>query len=143
MSIRRGLLSQMASSGKDYISGTITIPTSGSSYTLNFGKSFSSYLFLLEMTDDSKASVLSSGATVARGYAFIGCYPRRSINNTPSESIIVDRYNPSSSASSYGALTGNQLSESSITLGMVGMTESGWDSLIKGCSYNYTIVSLE
>lgn len=143
MLLRRGLLKQMASNGKDFISGTVTIPNDVSSYTVLFGKSFGSYLFLLEMTDESKATALSSGATAARGYAFIGCYPRRSMNNTPSESIIVDRYNPSASTSSYGALTGNQLSQSGITLNVVGMTESGWDCLIKGCTYNYTVVSLE
>ena len=142
MAIRRRLIKQMASGAK-YISGTFTVPSSGSNYTVNFGETFGSYLFLLEMTDESKASVLSSGSTYARAYAYIGIYPRRSINNTPSQSILYDRYNPSTSASSYDALTGTQLSLSSITLDIIGMTASGAASLVKGCTYNYVVVSLD
>ena len=143
MSLRRMVMAQMAQNGAEYLKGTITIPNDGSSYTFNYGKSFGSYMIFLEMTDDSKTAVLNSGSTYARSYSYIGIYPRRSINNTPCESLLAQRYNPSSSTSSYGALTGNQLGTSSLTLPAANITASGWDALVKGLTYNYVIVSLD
>ena len=129
--------------GAEVIKGTFTVPDGGVNYTLNFGKSFNSYLFLIELDGDGKTAVINSGSTYARAFAYIGAYPRKSINNTEAESILVDRYNPSSSEASYGALTGTQLSVNSITLNTIGITGSGATSLVKGLTYNYTIISLD
>ena len=59
MGLRRMVMAQMAS-GAQFVKGTFTVPDSGSSYTINFGKTFSSYLYVIEMSDLSKQSLIQT-----------------------------------------------------------------------------------
>lgn len=142
MEIRRGLLMAMAAKGgADYVSGTFTAPSSGSSYALDFGKSFSSYMFLIEMTDDSKDDLINTGATGPRTFAFLGVYPAMAINNIDGYSVLVSRITPSTSALSTTYITSFVCSKSGIRLAVGGTGNA--NNVYNGYSYKYTVVSLD
>lgn len=44
-------MTQMAS-GADFVKGTFTVPNDVATYTINFGKTYSKYLYMVEMTDE-------------------------------------------------------------------------------------------
>ena len=141
MALRRRLIELMAS-GAEVIKGTFTTPESGSYYTFNFGKTLNAYFFLVEMTSDSKTALINSGQTAARTFAFIGVYPKRSINNSEvSNCVLIQRYNPSNGNTDAGALSTVALSNSSIEFPMSSVGNANY--IYRGYSYNYTIVSLE
>ncbi len=130
--------------GADYVSGTFTVPADATSYTLEFGKTFSNYIFLVEATDNAKTSIMSSGSTNARGYAYIGVYPKREINSEEySSNVYVMRVIPSTGTLSNGVTGGSMCSETGITFSTVDVTASGWSSLVKGLTYNYFIVAID
>ena len=58
-------MAQMAN-GAQFVKGTFTAPNSGNRYTLEFGKTLSKYLFFIEMTDNSKTTLLGTGLSGAR-----------------------------------------------------------------------------
>lgn len=147
MALRRGLMMAMAG-GAQFVKGTFTVPDSGSSYTLNFGKTFESYLFLIEMDSASKTMLVNSGEDGNRIYAQYGMYPMRSINNeTPSVMYAINRINPSTQAvSSYygnGAVSANTPADSTkITFNSAAVT-AGISYLYRGYTYNYYIVEIK
>ena len=141
MDIRRRLMGLMAS-GAEVIKGTFTTPDSGNSYTLNFGKTLNAYFFLVEMTSDSKTALINSGQTAVRTFAFIGVYPKRSINNSvASDCVMIQRYNPSNGNADGYAVSNVALSNSSIEFSVTSIGNANY--MYRGYSYNYTIVSLE
>ena len=143
MEIRRGLMAQMAN-GAQFVKGTFTVSDSGSSYTLNFGKTFSKYMYFVEMTDESKTAFISSGATAARIFCYVGIYPKREINNTSvnSNKLIV-RLNPSTSETSASYSSSFTESSTSIVFATSSVTGSTANALYKGYTYNYYIVEIK
>lgn len=130
-------------SGAEVIKGTFTTPNSGDYYTFNFGKTLNTYLFLVEMTSDSKTELINSGQTVVRTFAFVGIYPKRSINNSEvSNCVLIQRYNPSNGDADGSSLSTVALSNSSIEFPMTQIGGAA-NYIYCGYSYNYTIVSLE
>ena len=131
-------------SGPVCVSGTFTVPENANSYTLSFGRTISDYIFLIEATDASKTAMMSSGSTYARGYAFLGVYPKREINNeTYDANVYVSRAVPSTGVLSNGTLNNNICSSTGIAFTTVDVMASGWQYLTKGMSYNYFVVAID
>ena len=144
MEIRRAMMGVIAgmASGANFVKGTITVPNDSSYVNLNFGKSFSKYLFFIEATDESKQTMLNTGINGNRTYAMIGCYPDVTIGEiTESYNVFVSRINPSTSAKSTTYTSFTQ-SESSIGISAVDIYSGGANEMYKGYSYNYFIVEM-
>lgn len=144
MTIRRGLMAQMAS-GVSYARGTFTTDSSASTYTINFGKIFSRYLYLIEMTDASKTALMSSGQTSAKMYSCFGIYPPPAFDSLHSatRTYLSTRINPSTSNIDYSSsAVATNLDESSITLGNNAIT-GGANGLYRGYSYTYYVVEIK
>ena len=140
MSLRRGLLAQMAS-GKQFISGTVT--ATGTSCTISFGKSYSNYLFLVEMTADSKSELMDSGRTNVISFAWFGIHPERKINNIENGAKqTAVRIKPATSEMS-NSISGGTMTDSSISFNVADLSATSPTSMRTGYSYNYTIVSLD
>lgn len=136
-------MGQMAS-GAWYKSGKFTVPDSvNSDYTINFGKSLSGYLFLIEMTDDSKLSLQNSGLTANRIYSWVGIYPLRSIaNGDNAYNLLVSRYIPSTAAisGSYANVFTCDADSISMPIRSISNTVNG---IYPGYEYNYYIVEIK
>ena len=146
MEIRRqmmGVIAQMASGAK-VVKGSFTCPSSGNSYTIQFGKTFSKYLYLIEMTEASKTTLSSSGVNANQVYALLGAYPSPKINNIElsDKTGASFRINPSSQTAFNTTATVSNIGTSSIEIGIANMGASG-NAVYKELSYNYTIVSLD
>lgn len=147
MELRRGLMSAMAN-GADYIKGAFTVPNDASSYILNFGKTFASYLFLIEMDDTSKTTLVGSGESGNKLYAESGIYPLPSINNTnPSPMYIYERINPStqdvSATYGYGAVSSSAPADGTKITFSCGALTAGTSYLYRGYTYKYYIVAIK
>lgn len=132
--------------GAEVIKGTFTAPHTDStdSYTLDFGKSFSSYLFLIEMTDASKATLMATGDTKNRAFSFVGVYPKRSISSiVATNNVLITRVNASANTSDTVANYISRISDSSISINVYSLSLTGAYYLYPDYSYNYTIVSLD
>ena len=147
MELRRRIIEAMASGGAEVIKGTfIADGGQANSYTLSWGKKFSKYIYIIEMTEDSKNALISSGQTSAKMYACIGKYPMPSINNDSlNNTYLSNRIIPSTQALSVSNTTNNvsdTVTGNSIkfTCNRIG---SGANVLYNNYSYNYTIVSLD
>lgn len=151
MDIRRLLLKLSTGGGGDMgaevVKGTFTVSQSAivnNTYTLNFGKTFSNYLYLIEMTEASKTTLLSTGQTSDRMYSCLGIYPIPQINNvTPDNNFLSARVKPSTSATSVGAPSSASGSATGSTITLPVSNVSGVNHLYRDYSYNYTIVSLD
>lgn len=132
-------MAQMAS-GADFAKGTFKVPNSGT-YTLNFGKTFNKYLYIVEMTDDSKTDLINTGVNASRSFAVIGVYPSMKIDNTDGYSDLVSRINPSTKALSENHM-GNVVHTTSSIQFPVGSTASA-NYLYYEYSYNYYIVEMK
>lgn len=147
MALRRMVMAQMAK-GAEVIKGTFTTPDE-STYTLSFGKTFQKYLYIIEMTDASKTMLMSSGINNQRTYAISGSvYPTPVINNSaPTHGYMTLRINPSTQQiQNIAAQELNTINGSSITLNNYAVDSAANNAryaLIRGYSYNYTIVSLD
>ena len=135
---------QMAASGADFIKGTFTIPADHSgSYELQYGRTFESYLILVELTDESKTVVINTGTSNYRPFCYVGVYPyRKMINSSYTMNVYVSTYNPSSDSFSNGTI-GGTCTENSITVSTADITGTASTRLMKGCSYNYYIVEIK
>ena len=144
MEIRRnmmGVIAQMAK-GANFIKGTFTAPSGASSYTLNFGKTFNKYIYLVEMTEESKTALVNSGITAIRAFAWVGIWPNVSINNVAyASNSLYARYNPSTNETSGGVMSASSYSNSSITFAVSNLTSI--TTLFEGYSYNYYIVEVD
>lgn len=147
MDMRRRLMMQMTS-GAQFIKGTFTVPNNATSYTIEFGKTFGKYLFLIEMDDASKTALLATDIDGNKPYALNGIYPIPSINNTvPSSVYTFQRVNPStgtaSSTSGSGFISTNPSpSSTQITLVCDAITATT-SRAYRGYTYNYYIVEIK
>lgn len=145
MSLRRGLMMAMAG-GAQFVKGTFTVPNDSSNYyTLEFGKTFQSYLFLIEMDDASKTALLATGINGNRIYAEQGIFPMPLINNTtPSNMYVFERINPSTQAVSatYGSGGINTVSQTSIKFSC-NIVTADQSYLYRGYTYSYYIVEIK
>ena len=140
-------MAQMAQTiqGANYVKGTITTD-SADRYTISFGKTFASYLYYIEMTDDSKTALHNSGQNTARMYAFLGIYPKNKFNGNdyPYNSYASYRVNPSTDEMSLStSAQAYAIDGSSITMNNTAITASGANNMYKGYSYNYYIVEIK
>lgn len=147
MGLRRMVMAQMSATiqGADYAKGTITTDTNGT-YTLSFGKTFASYLYYIEMTDDSKTALKNTGHTSARMYACLGIYPKNKFdgNDYPYNAYAAYRVVPSTDEMSLSTSTqATAIDGSSISFTNVAATGSGANNLYRGYSYNYYIVEIK
>ena len=131
--------------GKDFVSGTITCPNEDTQIQIDFGKTFNHYLFILEMTDDSKSALVASQTSGTASIAFIGVYPKRTINSvTVNSNMISERYIASSNTQTSGGTNVISCSSTYLKANVRAITEATLQSyLIRGYSYNYTVVSLD
>lgn len=142
MEIRRGLLAQMAK-GAEIIKGTFEAINTGGSYTLDWGKSFSKFILIIEMTDASKTTLLASGQTSAKMFECLTQYPMPTINNdSASNAILSNRIIPTTSVISTSASSAGTVTEHSITM-TCNNIGSGSNVLYNGYEYNYTVISLD
>ena len=142
MQLRRMVMGQMAS-GARFVKGSFTVETGITSKTIDFGKTFSKYLFLVEMTDESKTMLMNSGVNAVRAFSFVGIYPHRQINNHEYVTdAVYSRYNPSTDAVSGGTMQIATLTGSSMTMS-VSVVSSSTTTLFVGYSYNYYIVEIK
>ena len=146
MKLRRGLMMAMAS-GAQFVKGTFTVPDSGSTYTLTFGKTFSKYLFSVEADDNSKTQIASSGLSDNRAFCYVGIYPPRIINNvTNSVNKMIDNYNAPTSSAGGTATSYHTCSESWIEFlvsNLRGTGTAATRNLLRGLTYNYYIVEIK
>lgn len=135
---------QMAQNGADYVKGEFTIPSDASSpYTLNFGKTFSKYLFFIELADESKSVIMNSSLAGRRAYTHLGKYPNNMFNNIENtNNTIVNNYAPSLDTVGYTQATFT-CTDSSISYTCGAVTTNNNDMLIKGCKYNYYVVEIK
>lgn len=150
MQIRRRLLELIAGGedmGAEVVKGTFTVSASAivdNTFTLNFGKTFSKYLYLIEMTEASKTTLLATGQTSDRAYSAIGMYPMPQINNTtPDNNFLTVRVKPTTSGTSVAAPSSSSGSATGSSITFPVSNLNGANHLYRDYSYNYTIVSLD
>lgn len=143
MAFRRMVMQRM-SQGIEIIRGSIT-PDTTPNCTISIGKTLTKYMYLIELTDDSKTALLSSGISSNRTYAMIGMYPPATIGTYAQSNMYATyRVNPSSGAISVAtANAANNTSGSQIEIGSGEPASAGANYLMKGYTYNYTIIPLE
>lgn len=128
--------------GVKKLTGSFTVGSDDTSYTISFGETISKYLFLIEMTDASKTTLSGSGNASPRSYAFTGMYPSPGVgNNAPATCMTTFRLNASTSELSYSQTTLSNATTSSITISAVTLS-GGAQYLYRGYSYNYYIVEV-
>ena len=127
--------------GAKKVTGAFTVGSSETTHTISFGETLSRYMFLIEMTDDSKTTLASSGNASARSYAFTGLCPSPGINNSaPANCMTPYRIKPSTGEMSYSQSTVNTAA-SSISIGCADLN-GGAHYLYRGYSYNYYVVEV-
>ena len=150
LSLPSGLASAVEAiqrTGKDFVSGTFTVPNDAETYRINFGKSFSRYLFIIEMTDDSKTTLINSGSSNSLTFLYFGIYPAPAFQKqgTPLDAPYGHfRYRASSPS-----LTGTysvypKTKDETYIENAVAPIESGhFYKFLAGYSYNYVVISLD
>ena len=134
-----------ASNGAEIVKGTFTaVNQGGNVFTLNFGKTFSEYIFMIKMTDTSLTTLKTSGETGAKMYECIGRYPKYSIEDPPSNgnAYIAYRIKPSDGTLSTGSAENQSMTGSSITF-VCQTYGTGANILYRNHDYDYVIISLD
>ena len=129
--------------GLKHESGSFTTPSSGSSYTLNFQNTYSKYVLFIEASDESKATIVSSGETSAKTFAALVIYPKLHINSSdaPNQTSLF-RIKPSTGAIDDGFPTsGFTYTGGSATMPL-GLITSGANYLYRGMTYSYYIAEI-
>ena len=131
--------------GKDFVSGSFTCPDEDTTQTINFGKTFNNYLFIIEMTDESKSALVASGTTSTISIGFVGVYPKRTINGkTVASNEVSERYVASSNSTTSGSTSYITCSSTGLSANVRALIDATpQNNLIRGYSYNYTVVSLD
>ena len=144
MKLRRMVMAQMAR-GKDFITGTFTCPDSDTSFTIEFGKTFNNYLFLIEMTDAQKTALVNSGSSASLSIAFTGVYAKRSINNVNvAGNTLCHRYKASDGTQTSSSTSNLTCGTTSIKNNVRQTSASNPHiNFIRGYSYNFIVVSLD
>lgn len=128
----------------DYVAGTFTVGDNEVSHTISFGKSFDSYLFIVELTDESKTTVMNSGINANKAFAFIGIYPNVQVGNEEvSGSTFVFRVNPSSGSAASTYISGFERTASTLKQYCSALSESNQNMYYKGLTYKYAALSLD
>ena len=143
MAFRRMVMQRM-SQGVEIIKGSIT-PSTTPNCVISIGKTLTKYMYLVELTDDSKTALLASGISSNRTYALIGMYPPANIGNY-SQSLMYATYrvNPSSGAISVAtANAAANTSGSQIEIGSGAPSSAGANYMMTGYTYKYTIIPLD
>ena len=144
MEIRRRVMEKMAK-GKKFVSGTFTCGEE-TTRRIEFGQTFNKYLYLLELTDESKQALIDSGISYTKTYAWAGIFPRCLINGkTSNANSIGFRYTPETDETITGS-TGVITLQSDYFEGYVralSVSTGPTNYLIRGYSYNYIVVSLD
>ena len=149
MQIRRLLIGMIAGGGNvgaDFVKGTFTVPSDASSFTLNFGKTFSKYLFFIEMTESSKEDMLvDTSLSGRRAYSFVGEYPKTVVNDKTNNIVFVYTYVPSteSVSSTTTVATTFVQTESSITNACYPISSNVQTTFVRDASYNYFVVEIQ
>lgn len=142
MSLRRGLMMGMAS-GAEYVKGSFTVPESVSNYTIDFGKTFNKYLFLIEADEDSKTAILNSDVDANKTYAMIGIFPTPLISSyTFPSNASTFRINPSTKLLTSGSPNVTATS-TSLQITCSSLTGSSANVLYRGLTYNYYVVEIK
>ena len=131
--------------GTEILKGTFTAINQGDNrFTINFGKTFSSYIFYVEMTAASLALLEASGQTGAKMYACIGRYPKHDIEEPPSNgnAYISYRIKPSDKTLSIAGTENNTIDGSSISFQCQGYN-GGANILYTNHDYEYMIIPIE
>ena len=135
------------STGAKFAKGSFTTPTSGTSYTLNYGESFSgNYLLIVEPNDDTKTAIINSGVNYKRVFGFIGKRYSFSINGLQitNNQYLLDRINPSSSAIDQTLNGIPAYTDSSATFGNYNIEgQYATTCLYQGYTYNYYVVEIK
>ena len=130
--------------GLDYVEGTFTVPSDASVFTLQYGKTYNSYVLLIEMTDETKATFINSGTSNAGAVLFLGRYPELAVGNSSYDAIVrVFAFVPSSNSFQNSSVLITALTGSSIELSTRDIDGTGTVRLIRGLSYKYTVISLD
>lgn len=130
-------------SGADFIKGSFTTGNA-SGYLISFGKTFSKYIYFVEMTEESKATLMASGQDAAKMVACCGIYPRVMVSDVPvANGFVSYRVNPTTSSTSQStSAVPSSIDNTSIVLPNSAIT-GGSNSLYRGYSYNYYIVEIK
>ena len=131
--------------GARFVKGAFTVPDSGSAYTLDFGKTFAKYLFVIEANNDSKTTMVNNTSIAsAKEFQIIGIFPNPIINNTPQTSNkLVSRYTPSTGVAIGGGSSNHTCYESSINFSLGSFESGNQNYLYYGFTYNYYIVEIK
>ena len=141
MQIRKMVMAQMARSNA--IKGTIT-PESAGTIDINFGKTLSKYLFLVEMTETSKAALLATGLNEVKAYEAIGMYPNPGIGSyDPTACYFTYRVNPSTGVCTSSNYNTTASYADKLTFNTCALSTNYSNYLYVGCTYNYTIVPID
>ena len=147
MERRREIMLMAMAQGAEVIKGSFTVPADFTgTYTLNYGKSFSSYILLIDMAEESKQDLYdetSINNTIS--YFFTAINPPQTIvDKTDSgHAAITLTYNPSSGNFGTGQLGSTAYTDSSFAVYVRDLNGSGTTRLVKGFSYNYVLISLD
>ena len=144
MEVRRQMMGVIAhmSKGAEIIKGSFTT-NNNATYTINIGKALDKYLFIIEMTDESKSDLLSTGQTSAKMYACAGMYQTPEINKIrPEDCILSYRVVPTTGVTSYSGSTINGINDSSMTF-TNNTPQNGANVLYRGYTYNYMILPID
>ena len=129
--------------GAQFVKGSFTVQSSGNTQTLNFGKTFDKYLIIIEAASESKQTIMDSGLTSARSFAFLGKYPGFQIGeSTNANQGMLCRVVPSTNVITDVFVTTWTFTQSSVTFPTIGL-ESGQNYLYYGLTYNYYIVEIK
>ena len=141
MSLRRGLMMQMASgSGVQFITGTIS-PEETGTITVSFGKTINNYIVLIEMTNASITTLENAGITSNKTYTFIGMKDFKQIADAqPTSQSLAVRYNGSSANTA--AVSTITMYDDRFTIPVADITSSSANVLWSGYTYNYTIIPI-
>lgn len=144
MELRRRAMIAMAR-GEKIIKGTFTAVNQGENkYTFNFGKTFSKYIYYIEMTSESLTLLKASGQTAAKMYACVGRFPKHDIEEPASNgnAYIAYRIKPSDDTLSIAGTESNTISDSSITFQCQNYN-GGANIMYNNHEYNYMIIPIE
>lgn len=131
--------------GAQFVKGSFTVPSdSNANMVVQFGKTFNSYMLLIEMTDDSKAVLKNSGSTDYSTFCYVGVYPERKMDNDGSGfGALLYTYRSSTNMFSPSNMGTTAFSGSSFSMAVKDITGSATARLIKGLSYNYYIIEIK
>ena len=145
MEIRRSMMGVIAgmASGANFVKGSFTVPNSGASYSVDFGKSFDRYIFLIEADEDARETIIDSGLDASKAFAVIGTHPVLNINNVDVNfGEALARINPATSAVAMGSAKWGTTS-SRINVGIAPLTGSTPSALYHGLTYNYYVFEIK